>query len=230
MSGETDSPAVPRLAIDPALAGVVRVGVLTYDDVIVAPESSALAREVEESCRDLQARYGGTTSAAVPGVQEARSLYKALGIDPTKTRPSNEALLRRVLKGAGLYTVNTLVDAVNLAALRFQLPYGLYDVDRLTPPLVLRKGAPDEAYEGIRKGVVHLAGRPLIADRHGPFGNPTSDSARTMITSSTRRALVVLYAPGGWDSRRVSAILDGTADIFDRHSGGRVSGRGLIPD
>jgi DNA/RNA-binding domain of Phe-tRNA-synthetase-like protein len=42
---------------------------------------------------------------------------------------------------------------------------------------------------------VHLAGRVTLADTHGPFGNPTSDSARTMVTSETTRAVVVIFAP-----------------------------------
>ena len=67
----------------------------------------------------------------MPGAADARALYKALGLDPTKTRPSNEALLRRVLKGEALYRVNTLVDALNLCSLRDQLPFGLYDLDRV---------------------------------------------------------------------------------------------------
>ena len=88
----------------------------------------------------------------MPGAADARTLYKALGIDPTKTRPSNEALLRRALKGETLYRINTLVDALNLVSLREQLPFGLYDLARVAPPVVLRKGAAGEAYEGIRKG------------------------------------------------------------------------------
>ena len=86
----------------------------------------------------------------MPGTEDARTLYKALGIDPTKTRPSNEALLRRALKGEPLYRINTLVDALNLASLREQLPFGLYDLDRVRSSVTLRMGRPGEVYEGIR--------------------------------------------------------------------------------
>jgi DNA/RNA-binding domain of Phe-tRNA-synthetase-like protein len=54
---------------------------------------------------------------------------------------------------------------------------------------------PGEEYAGIRKDTVHVAGRLTLADDRGPFGNPTSDSARTMVTSETRRALVVVFVP-----------------------------------
>ena len=54
-------------------------------------------------------------------------MYKRVGLDPTKTRPSNEALLRRVRKDQPLPRVNSLVDVINWCSVEFQLPYGLYD-------------------------------------------------------------------------------------------------------
>ena len=183
----------------------------------------ALASEIAQASADIRARHAGRSSGEVPGVEEARALYKALGIDPTKTRPSNEALLRRVLKGEPLYTVNTLVDALNLASLREQVPFGLYDLDRVTPPVTLRRGAPGEAYEGIRKGPVHVEDRPVLADAAGAFGNPTSDSARTCITLDTRRALVVAYAPASCPAARLQGVLDRTAATLVRHSGGTAA-------
>src|SRR6185295_9879803 len=122
-------------------------------------------------------------------------MYKRVGIDPTKTRPSSEALLRRVRKGDELPRINSLVDIINWCSLETQLPYGLYDVDRIGGDVTLRIGQPGEEYAGIRKDTVHVDGRLTLADERGPFGNPTSDSARTMVTTSTVRALVVIFCP-----------------------------------
>ena len=83
-----------------------------------------------------------------------------------------------------------LVDICNWCSLEFQLPYGLYDLSAIEPPIDLRLGAEGEEYQGIRKDVVHVAGRMTLADQRGPFGNPTSDSARSMVTPSTVRALL----------------------------------------
>jgi DNA/RNA-binding domain of Phe-tRNA-synthetase-like protein len=60
-----------------------------------------------------------------------RTMYKKVGIDPTKTRPSNEALLRRVRKGDTLPRINAAVDVINWCSLEFQLPYGLYDASKI---------------------------------------------------------------------------------------------------
>lgn len=209
-----------EIAIAPELGHRVRLGVLVLEGLAVRASEPALDAEVDDYCETLRERYGEGKSAEVPGAQDARTLYKALGLDPTKTRPSNEALLRRALKGEPLYRINTLVDALNLASLRYQLPFGLYDLDRVVPPVVLRMGGAGEGYEGIRKGRVNVEARPCLVDAEGPFGNPTSDSARTMITLATRRALVIAYAPVACSPARLAEVLDGTRAVLTRYSGG----------
>src|SRR6185295_9423609 len=80
------------VAIASELAGKVRLGVLVIDGVGVKSEDAALAAEIQAEGAELRARYAGGPSAEVPGAADARALYKALGLEPTKTRPSNEAL------------------------------------------------------------------------------------------------------------------------------------------
>ena len=218
-----------ELSISPELAGRVRLGVLVLDGVSVREADPALAAEVDAYCAELRSRHGDGKSAEIPGAADARALYKALGIDPTKTRPSNEALARRALKGESLYRINTLVDALNLCSLRYQLPFGLYDLGRIEPPVSLRKGGAGESYEGIRKGPVNVEARPVLVDARGPFGNPTSDSARTCITIETRRALVTVYAPTSYATARLNEVLAGTEAALTRHCGGERTDRKILP-
>lgn len=214
--------------IDGAIVGRVSIGLLALEGVSVRERDEALDAEVDGACASFRERYGGGRSGEVPGAADARTLYKALGIDPTKTRPSNEALLRRALKGEALYRINTLVDALNLVSLREQLPFGLYDLGQIRPPVVLRKGTPGEAYEGIRKGPVHVEGRPVLADALGPFGNPSSDSLRASIRLATHDALVVAYAPAGHAGARLDAVLGRTIDTLTRFCGGACRERRVL--
>ena len=145
----------------------------------------------------LRARVESADVAAA-----VRHMYKQVGLDPTKTRPSSEALLRRLRRGDEFPRINSLVDLVNWCSAESQLPFGLYDLDQITldgatAGVTLRLGRPGEEYAGIRKDVVHVEGRLVLADAIGPFGNPTSDSRRTMVTVETTRALVVIFVPAG---------------------------------
>jgi DNA/RNA-binding domain of Phe-tRNA-synthetase-like protein len=120
-----------------------------------------------------------------------RTMYKRVGIDPTKTRPSNDALLRRVRKGDAIPRINSAVDVVNWCSLEFQLPYGLYDFSKVSGPVEMRLGAEGEKYAGIRKDEVNVVGRITVADSSGAFGKPTSDSSRKIVTPETTELLVI---------------------------------------
>jgi DNA/RNA-binding domain of Phe-tRNA-synthetase-like protein len=158
-------------------------------------------------------------------VAAVRTMYKRVGLDPTKTRPSSEALLRRVRKGDPLPRINSLVDVCNWCSLEFQLPYGLYDAAHIEGDIELRLGRDGESYPGIRKDDVHVAGRLTLADARGPFGNPTSDSARTMVTTSTTSAVVVVFAPAEMAGRRLVQVLDETVARMGEFTGCRETSR-----
>jgi DNA/RNA-binding domain of Phe-tRNA-synthetase-like protein len=146
-------------------------------------------------------------------------MFRQFGVDPTKTRPSSEALLRRIRRGESLPRIDAVVDIGNWCSLETQLPYGLYDLDRIQGAVDLRLGAEGEEYAGIRKDVVHVAGRLLVADAVGPFGNPTSDSARTSVSSATRRVLVVIYAPATLPASVIDAAVVLTSERLKRYLG-----------
>lgn len=178
------------LTLHPDLNGIVRPSWFTAESVRVVEQDDAL--EAQRRVTTARMRMVAEPAETIAAV---RAMYKRVGIDPTKTRPSSEALLRRVRKGDELPRINSLVDIINWCSLETQLPYGLYDLDRIQGGVTLRLGRAGEEYEGIRKATVHVADRLTLADDLGPFGNPTSDSARTMVTTSTVRALVVLFVP-----------------------------------
>lgn len=209
------------LSLDPALAGRVRAAVLEVEDVRVAGASPEQARAMAALECELVHAHGGRTPAEIEGLQPARRLYHAAGVDPTRTRPSSEALLRRVLKGQGLPAVNNAVDAGNELSLRLLLPLGLYDFDRVEGAAVLRLGRPGETYPGIRKEDVHLEGRLGLFDARGPFGSPTSDSPRTCVTESTTRLLLVVFAPGGHPDPHLEEAVELGGRLFAAWCGGR---------
>jgi DNA/RNA-binding domain of Phe-tRNA-synthetase-like protein len=136
-----------------------------------------------------------TRAGRVADPGPARALYRRFGVDPTRSRPSSEALLRRVRRGNGLPRVNSLVDIANVVSLRLQVPVGLYDLALVEGRLELRLGLDSETYPGIGKETVNVAGRICVADALGPCGNPSADSARTMISTATEHAGWIFFLP-----------------------------------
>ncbi len=209
-----------QLTLERELTNILRAGVLWWHGAAVV--------ERERRLDPLLAAAESRVRTAPPAEALAvRTMYKRVGLDPTKTRPSNEALLRRVQKGQPLPRVNSLVDVINWCSVEFQLPYGLYDLAHVVGDVTLRLGRDGEEYAGIRKDVVHVGGRIALVDDHGPFGNPTSDSARTMVTTKTTEALVVIFAPMDVARVHLERVLDVTAARIADLAGGAESARAV---
>jgi DNA/RNA-binding domain of Phe-tRNA-synthetase-like protein len=212
-----------RLTVDESLRGVLSIGMLEAENVGLGALPPEFAVERDRAIDRLVSLYSGKQPADIPGVAETRALFHQLDIDPTKHRPSSEALLRRVLQGKGLPAVNAAVDVCNLCSLEHQLPLGLYDRDSVRGAIQVRVGREGEGYPGIRKQRVHLGGRMLLADEDGPFGAPTSDSTRTSVSSGTRNLLVVLFCPLDRAGQSLSTALEHIADLLTRFCGANVT-------
>ncbi|MBL8140169.1 MAG: hypothetical protein JNM38_03620 [Acidobacteria bacterium] len=207
------------IAVSAEVSAHVVAGVIDVDGVSVTTDDAALGDELQA------AAAAAAASAERADVTAAvRGMYRRFGVDPTRTRPSSEALLRRVRKGDPLPRVNTLVDIGNWCSLETQLPFGIYDLAAIHGPVTLRVGTAGEEYAGIRKDVVHVAGRLTLADDEGPFGNPSSDSARTMVTAQTRRALIVIFTPRPLGAGTARAAMRLTGARVLRCAGGRIVG------
>ena len=102
---------------------------------------SELKAILEELAAGVAEQYKSATISEIPVVKAVRTIFHKTGVDPTRYRPSSEALLRRVLKGKGLYFINSVVDVVNYFSLKTLLPMGVFDADCLKPLLSFGRGA-----------------------------------------------------------------------------------------
>lgn len=213
-----------QIRLAPDLAAIVAPALILFEDVTVVDREARMDEPIAAS--ETRLRAGADLDA---GIAQVRSMYKRLGLDPTKNRPSSEALLRRVRKGDTLPRINSVVDICNWCSVEVQLPFGLYDLGHVQGDQVdLRVGVDGEGYDGIRKDRVNVAGRMTLADAAGPFGNPTSDSARTMVTLDTRRVMFVIYCPRERAQSACERAIDLTASRMREFAGGREAGRQLV--
>jgi len=173
----------------------VKLGVLEADDLRVVPVDVTLAKLMNEVSDRKRREFTLESLAEAEQTRLVRAMFREWDMDPSKYRPSSEALLRRVVQGKGLYRVSYVVGLCDIGWIEVGWPFGSYDRSRIRAPIVFRRGASGERYEGIGKKTWHLEGRPVLADLDGPFGSPISDSTRSMITESAREILTVIYAP-----------------------------------
>jgi len=199
------------ISIDPELKRACpQLALGCVKGTVVVRESSA------DLVDELKARAGELSSQAAvidsPQLAAVRQCYKSLGKDPSRYRGSSEALIRRVLSGKELYFINNVVEVNNLVSLESLCPVGSYDLGNVAEPIVFRIGRPGESYKGIGKGLINIAELPVFCDSNRPFGSPTSDSERAMITEQTTRVLAAIFCLAGsaslatWAQRAVSLL------------------------
>jgi DNA/RNA-binding domain of Phe-tRNA-synthetase-like protein len=208
-----------KLSIDPGLkkkCPSIALGCVTAH--VRTGESSL------ELLADLDLCEGGILKNAdpraileAPAISAARAAYRALGKDPARYRGSAEALLRRIISGKHFPSINCVVDIINLVSVESRLPIGLYDLAKVQGDIVFRVGRSGETYKGIGKFDLNLEELPVFCDGAGPHGSPTSDSERTMVTSSTESVAAILISFGGpqplevW-SRRMTGLMERYAE------------------
>lgn len=192
----------------------VTLGVITAN-ITVASSSDALNTQLESVIAARLAELGGGPASIVPQIAETRKAYKAFGKDPARYRPAAEALTRRVLQGKGLYRINNVVEVNNLVSIKTGVSIGAYDFAAINGAVEFRRGRDNEPYVGIGRGPLNIEGLPVFADAQGPFGSPTSDSERTMVTENCTRLLMVLVGFG--DAPEIEPALAETVALLEIH-------------
>lgn len=149
--------------------------------------------EIHALCDEYKVRFTPQSVKEWLPVSATRTIYRRCGKDPSRYRPASEALIRRVLQGKELYQIDTLVDLINLASMRFGHSIGGFDADKFHgDKLELGIGKKDEPYEGIGRGPLNIEGLPVYRDADGGVGTPTSDHERTKIDLNTTHLLVLV--------------------------------------
>ena len=172
------------------------LGVLHYK-AMVAPSSQAQRMEFDRKLAQLQGDTLLENVAKDPHIAATREAYKALGKNPKEYRNAAEAMLRRIIKGKGLYYINNVVEVNNLISVSSGYSIGSYDISDLHGDIMLRRADEGLHYEGIGKGSVNIGCLPVLFDDDGAFGNPTSDSRRAMIQEGRREIYSIFYAFDG---------------------------------
>lgn len=168
-------------------------GLAVMADVQNSPYCEPLWQEIDRFMQDYRARYTTDSIKSMRPIQATREAYKLCGKDPSRYRPSAEALCRRILKGSPLYQIGTLVDLINLVSIASGYSIGGFDADKIAgDTLTLGIGRAGEPYEGIGRGPLNIEGMPVYRDAEGGIGTPTSDNERTKISAGTTRLLAII--------------------------------------
>ena len=192
--------------------------IAVYAEVTNSPYSEGLWQEIETFTQELRAAETPDTIKQQPAIAATREAYRRLGKDPSRYRPSAEALRRRLLRGLELYRIDTLVDLINLVSLQTGYSIGGFDADKIQgTDLCLGVGRANEPFEGIGRGPLNIEGLPVWRDTLGGIGTPTSDHDRTKMDLGTRHILAIINGYDG-DEQRLLEAAQMTQDLLRKYA------------
>ena len=201
----------------------VTFGIVTIRGVQVHERDDHLWSQIEAVCRRQADKFSLERLAEHEHIAAVRGLQKSFGFDPTRYRPSSEALLRRVLKGSGIYQINTAVDVNNFCSLEFLLPMCIYDLRNVQGQIRVRIGEAGEAYPGIGRQIFQAEHKVIIADDEGVMGSTVSDSERTKVTTATTDIFLAIYAPAGSNQQTIQNYAALAGQRMVEFNGGQAS-------
>ena len=192
-------------------------GAAVYATVRNTLHSEGLWQEIDAFTRELQATETVDSIKQQTAIVATREAYRACGKDPSRYRPSAEALRRRLLRGLNLYQIDTLVDLINLVSLRTGYSIGGFDADKIQGTnLCLGIGKTDEEFEGIGRGPLNIEGLPVYRDAIGGIGTPTSDHERTKMGIETTHILALINGYSGEKGLQEAAEM--TLDLLKKYA------------
>src|SRR5437870_12976546 len=142
--------------------GAARIGILQMDGVRVQESPEELKAMLNQLAEECARKYKDEPLGEISTVKKIRAIFHKAGLDPTRYRPSSESLLRRAVKGKGLYFINSVVDLINYFSLKMLWPMGLFDADKLKPPIAGHIGQVGETYACIGRDQLNLAHFALL--------------------------------------------------------------------
>ena len=119
--------------------------IIVADGLHPGPSDEATDALLSDAEAQARATLAGRTASDLEPVAAWRLAYQAFGAKPKRTRPSVEALLRRV--EAGLPRIDRLTDIYNAISVRHLLPVGGEDLAMYRGPARLARAAGDESFE-----------------------------------------------------------------------------------
>lgn len=185
-----------------------------------APALKALGDEVARSIRE---RYTLERIKDEPLFRAYRNFFWKVGVDPTKTRPASEALVRRILAGKTLPAINTAVDAYNLASVRTGIPIAAFDADTLVGDLAMRFAEEGEEFLGIGMAapVMLRRNQVILTDEDAIVAvYPYRDSDATKITRATTTVHIVACGVPGVEREKVHSAYELVVAYLREHAFG----------
>ena len=208
--------------LDEKFPGIV-ARMIKLRGIEVKREDPELETFKDEIIDGIKGRWALEQLREHPIFRAYRDFFWRVGVDPTKTRPASEALIRRVLRGRPLPRINTFVDAYNLASMESTVPLAGFDLDGLSGELLMREASAGEEFLGIgmEKPTTLKGGEIVVEDNEKLVAiYPYRDADVTKITVNTDDVMMLICGVPNIDRATLARAEKTSLGFVTRFCGG----------
>jgi DNA/RNA-binding domain of Phe-tRNA-synthetase-like protein len=214
-----------ELSINPAISEILpdfKIGTIYYNNITVSESPQMLKGRLQLFQEQLYFDLDEKELTDFPGLLEWQLIWKTLGADPSRYRPSAEALYRRIKKQNYLPSIHSAVDMNSFLSLQYEIPLGLYDADKIEGDVEIALGTSSDQFEGLNNRINTLTNILVSKDAKGAFGSPYVDSKRTAVTEDTKHALHIFYLRPSMEKDTALQLLTAASNMFTGINGGEA--------
>lgn len=204
--------------IDPTF----KIGIIHYTKIVVTSSPQMLKGRLQLFQEQLFFEMEDKAVTEFAGIKEWRILWKKFGADPNRYRPSVEALYRRIAKQNYITPMHSAVDLNNFFSMRYEIPMGIYDVDKIQGDITISLGNEETVYEGLNGRENKLNNILTLQDTIGPFGSPFVDSKRTAVTEDTKNAVQFVFLRPSMGEVDALQLVESMGTMFTQIHGGEA--------
>lgn len=212
-----------EIKISPHLKELVpdfKVGIIQYDHIEVGDSPQMIRGRLQTFQESLFFDLEDKHVTNFQGIAEWREIFKQVGTDPNRYRPSVEAIYRRIQKQNYLTSIHSAADLNNFFSMQYEIPIGIYDTNKINGDIEIRVGQLGDEYLGINGRTISMKDKILSSDETGAFGSPYVDSERTAVTIETKHAIQIVYLKPSLRNDSCEKLLTSLGAMFAQVHGG----------
>ncbi len=204
----------------------VKIGVLIAEGIRnpnAHEEFNTLTLSLQE---EIRKKLSLMTLADHPKIKDWRDAYTKFGAKPKTYKNSVEALLRRILSGEKLPSINSVVDSYNFISVKHMLPAGGDDLDRVEGNITLTFSDGSKKFtllgstkpENIPVGeVVYSDDKEILCSKWN-----WRESDKSKMTPATKNICLVIEGLGATSNEELNEALNELKEVIGKYCGGNL--------
>ena len=203
------------------------VGVLVCRNVDNLGNAEEIGKLTTEEAERIKKNFQPETLSQNPMIDCWRKAYSAFGSKPSDYRSSIEALYKSVLKGRELRAINKLVDIYNYISLKYMLPLGGEDLDKISGDIRLTFAQNEKLMKllGDEKEEAPYDGEVIYKDDDSAICRRWNwrEADRTKLTEETKNCVLVIEAVKNEFRPQLEQALDELKKLVFKYCGGELT-------